>query len=126
MRLAAIKIFNISVIVLAARATLLVHLELSPDMIPGSYELLKIQAPDSVSREHVPPSSLTGEWRTKPAETRSIGDRWLAGQNSALLQIPSAIMPETWNWMLYPSCSDASELVIEWNRRSSLDLRLAG
>ena len=126
MRLAAIKIFNISVIVLAARATLLVHLELSPDMIPGSYELLKIQAPDSVSREHVPPSSLTGEWRTKPAETRSIGDRWLAGQNSALLQIPSAIMPETWNWMLNPSCSDASELVIEWNRRSSLDLRLAG
>jgi RES domain-containing protein len=103
---------------------LLVHLELSPDMMPGSYQLLKIQAPGSVSREHVPLSSLTGEWRIRLAETRSIGDRWLDEQSSALLQIPSAIVPETWNWMLNPSYGDASTITIEGCFPLALDPRL--
>ena len=104
---------------------LLVHLELNPARMPGDYQLLKIQVGDSISREHVLLSSLTGEWRTKLHETRSRGDRWLAEQNSALFQVPSAIMPEAWNWMLNPRHGDASTITIEGIFPLALDPRLA-
>jgi RES domain-containing protein len=103
---------------------LLVHLELSSEGMPGDYRLLKIQAGDGIFREHVLLSSLTGEWRIKLPETRNRGDRWLAEKNSALLQIPSAIVPETWNWMLNPRHGDASNITLEASFPLALDPRL--
>ena len=43
---------------------------------------------------------------------------------TGLTQIPSAIVPETWNWMLNPSYGDASTITIEGSFALALDPRL--
>jgi RES domain-containing protein len=74
-----------------------VHLEADEGDRPDTYQLLKIEADDGIAHESVDPSSMSSGWRNNEAETRSIGDDWLVRGETALLKVPSAITPETWN-----------------------------
>jgi RES domain-containing protein len=56
--------------------------------------------------------------------SRTAGDVWLRSNRSALLEVPSAIVPETSNWLLNPDHADAQQIRIEWNRRFPYDSRL--
>jgi RES domain-containing protein len=69
---------------------------------PDSYKLLKIDVADGLPYEEVFPSSLSNDWKNDETETQAIGDAWLEREETALLRVPSAITPETWNWVLNP------------------------
>src|ERR1700760_2867377 len=94
----------------SALLEVLVHLETDEDQRPDSYQLLKLEAEDGVAFETVEPASLSPEWMANEAETQSVGDEWLAGKRTALLRVPSAITPETWNWVLNPRHADAGRI----------------
>ena len=49
-------------------------------------------------------ASLPGDWQSPTAlpRTRAIGDSWLARGSSAVLEIPSRIVPEEGNYLLDP------------------------
>ncbi len=100
----------------------LVHLELPPDLLPDSYQLLRIGIPDSISQERI--ESLPDGWMDHLPASRSVGDRWLHEERSALLEVPSVIVPETWNWVLNPNHPQAREAEIEWSGRFPFDSRL--
>lgn len=80
----------------------LVHFELAPDEIPDSYQLLEIEftGRKGISRLH--DGSLANEWQEDLAVTRAIGDEWLGSLKSALLRVPSAIVPHSFNYLLNP------------------------
>lgn len=40
--------------------------------------------------------------------TQTIGDKWLFEERSLLLEVPSVLVPETWNVLVNPQRSDAS------------------
>jgi RES domain-containing protein len=51
-------------------------------------------------------------WKQDEALTRGLGDSWLESQASALARVPSAILPETFNYLLNPLHQDAASIKI--------------
>lgn len=102
----------------------LVHLELAPASFPRSYRLLKANAPDSLPQQAVAETDLSKDWIHDAVVTRTIGDEWLASKATALLRVPSAIVPETSNVLLNPEHADAASLLIIWHEEFSWDTRL--
>lgn len=102
----------------------LVHLELTPDSYPAHYSLLKAEAPDEISVRTLGAAELTGDWTRDVILTRTLGDEWLASHSTALLRVPSAIVPETFNVLLNPEHPDAGRLQVLWHEQYPWDARL--
>lgn len=102
----------------------LVHLELNETDLPDGYQLLKVTAPPSVKTESCNPTRLGDKWSANFEITRRVGDEWLRRRSAALLRVPSALMPETWNWILNPAHPQARRVRIAWARRYEWDPRL--
>lgn len=105
----------------------LANLKGNPALFPESYQLMQVEVAASVSRltvEELPGVSLAEGWRASPAETQAIGNTWLTGTGSALLQVPSAPAPESRNWLLNPLHADARGVRMESVQRIAYDKRL--
>jgi RES domain-containing protein len=103
----------------------LVHLELTPGHLPKSYQLLKSEAPDELSITAVTVADLAKtDWTRDQIATRTIGDKWLASNSTAMLRVPSAIVPETFNVLLNPEHADAARVQILWHAEYPWDERL--
>jgi RES domain-containing protein len=100
----------------------LVHLELKPNQLPKSYRLLKAEAPDDLPKMHF--SALTDDWRQNETASRTLGDEWLSRAQAALLEVPSAILPETTNILLNPLHPDAARITVLWHEAYPFDQRL--
>ena len=102
----------------------LVHLEVDPEDIPHTYQLLGVDIPDDVRFETIEADRLARGWQENVALTRSLGDRWLDGQRTALLRVPSAIVPAAVNWLLNPAHADSARARIAEIVRAPFDPRL--
>ena len=101
----------------------LVHLELDETDWPRSYHLMQAEYPVSLSVETLKPTPAK-TWKTSLVATRKLGDEWLRARRSALARVPSAILPETWNFLLNPDHSDAQKVRIVRTIRAEHDPRL--
>ncbi len=102
----------------------LVHLELDPARLPKSYRLLKAEAPDNLSMKTITGANLPRSWIADQIATRTVGDEWLASKTTALLRVPSAIVPETFNVLLNPEHPDAGSVQVLWQEEHPWDARL--
>ena len=102
----------------------LVHLELDPSHLPPDYKLLKAEAADEVSIRHLAKAEIPNNWVEDAVVTRTIGDEWLASGQSALLRVPSAIAPESFNVLLNPMHRDAARVLVVDYRQYPWDRRL--
>ena len=66
-------------------------------------------------------------WRAYPTSnvTRDIGDAWVQEGDSAVLGVPSVIVPEEWNYLLNPAHRDFNRLRIGAPETIAIDPRLA-
>jgi RES domain-containing protein len=95
----------------------------SGDDAPPSFTLLKIVGPDRTVEE-VTPSALPMDWVQKHNLTQARGSEWLASGRSALLRVPSALVPESWNYLLNPLHAEAELFRIDRIYEYPFDLRL--
>jgi RES domain-containing protein len=102
----------------------LVHLELTPARFPKFYQLLKAEAPDNISVATLRPADLGKNWVRDETATQTLGDQWLDGGQAALLRVPSAIVPETFNVLLNPRHRDAAMVRVLWHEQYPWDSRL--
>lgn len=93
-----------------------VHLDLPVDLIPEDYVLLEIDL-DGLAVETV---------AALPEDPRAFGDRWLAERRTPVLEVPSAIVPESANRLLNPAHPEAAGARIVGERRFAFDPRLWG
>lgn len=100
-----------------------VHLELDPSHLPRNYRLMKAEAED-VRAPKLDLTTLGNNWREDLSLTRSRGDEWLKAGESSLLEVPSAILPETVNFLLNPLHDDAKRIRAIWHERYPYDTRL--
>lgn len=107
-----------------ALVEVLVHLELDPAHLPKSYKLLKAEAPDEILVGTVGKTDLPDDWTNNLLATRTLGDKWLRSRATALLRVPSAIVPETFNLLLNPRHPDAGRLRVVSHRDYPWDKRL--
>ncbi|MDO8412929.1 MAG: RES family NAD+ phosphorylase [Gallionellaceae bacterium] len=109
----------------SALLEVLVHLELDDvDHLPDSYQLLRIAVPDSLPIAEVEEENIDPDWRKFLDMTRAIGDKWLRESNSALLAVPSAIVPHTKNYLINPAHRDTKKIKINSHGSFPFDFRL--
>jgi RES domain-containing protein len=105
----------------SALLEMLVHLD--RDLIPSTYQLLRLSIPDDIAIEVIA-SELSVDWRIKIMRSREIGDRWLDRSISALLQVPSAISERGNNYLLNPAHPDAPKITVVEVIKAPFDSRL--
>jgi hypothetical protein len=103
----------------------LVHLEIDVDDVPDSYQLVTVEVPDEITTDSIDIGALPGAWQQDLELTRALGDRWLADGLTALLRVPSAIIPHASNWLLNPIHADRVKLAISEVKRIAFDPRLS-
>lgn len=101
----------------------LVNLELDAARLPGNYTMLKVEAPDDAQMKRIELASLPENWSQDLTISRNLGDEWLAGRASALLEVPSAILPDTSNVLLNPHHADAGRIRVVSHRPYPYDRR---
>ena len=106
-----------------ASALLEVCVHTSANDVPPEFTLLRIEGPD-VKIPAIKSDGLPQDWRTHQETTRDLGTSWLRKNRSALLQIPSAIVPETANFLFNPLYADAARFRISETFLYPFDVRL--
>jgi len=101
---------------------MLVHMD--RDLIPATYGLLRVVVSDTVAMDRIGDDALASDWRTRPALTRQIGDQWLDKSSTALLQVPSVIIPIGKNFLLNPAHPEAAKFTIAEFIKAPFDPRL--
>jgi RES domain-containing protein len=96
--------------------------------LPFNRYLVRIDIPDAVwdTRRLLDP--LPGGWDAIPSglSGRAAGDAWSAARVSALLQVPSVIVPDEYNVLINPQHPDAAAIVATTLKRWIYDPRLIG
>lgn len=72
-----------------------------------SYVYFRLEIPDDII-EAVELSSLPSDWRSVPAKdsTKDFGTKWVKEGHSAVLRVPSAVVPIEYNFVLNPHHPD--------------------
>lgn len=103
----------------------LVHLDLSPDLLPDDYLLLAIDIPDDIEIKRLNPDELPFDWTSPDGSTaRAVGEKWLDDGKSAVMVVPSVIVAEENNVLINPRHSDAARISENSSRRFEFDFRL--
>jgi RES domain-containing protein len=78
------------------------NLDLPFALLPDDYVLMRLEAA-AMHPEHIP---------SLPPNPRDFGNAWLTSRRSALLQVPSVVVPQASNMLINPLHPDAAHLSI--------------
>jgi RES domain-containing protein len=113
----------------SALLEVMVHLEIDFEDLPTTYQLLEIDVPDDVAHETI---SLTDVekfsqgWKDDPKITRGLLLPWFEEKRTAVVAVPSAIIPVGTNYLINPRHPEASRLTVVHAARYPHDMRLFG
>ena len=89
--------------------------------LPGNYRLLEIAMPDGTAIDVAEPKA---KWQDDLSITRRSGDSWLIERKSAVLKVPSALLPHTYNYLINPLHADARKFRVLSAQDYPFDRRL--
>ena len=103
---------------------LLVHFN-APDILTQNYVIIPIEFEDTLLKAQQI-RDLPNDWQASPAPvtTQQIGNQWVSSASSAVLQVPSAIVPEEVNYLINPLHPDFGKIIVGRPERLHLDPRL--
>ncbi len=109
-----------------AALELLVHCD--PALLPDDLVAIAIEIPDGLARRRIEIAELPRSWRRHPApeSLARMGDLWAKEMPSAVLSVPSAVVPGERNVLLNPQHPDFGRIRVGRLERFALDARLAG
>lgn len=102
-----------------------VHLDLSEDL-PNDRYYVEIEIPDEIDIQEVAVEDLPDDWSSKPPTltTQTIGDDFVNYNDSAILKVPSSIVPQEFNYLINPNHPDSSKIKILSVSKMIFDSRL--
>ena len=109
-----------------AMAEVAVHLSLG--LLPKDYEMVELEIPDDVSLRSLAPANLPVGWNSFPhlLQTQRIGDEFVAAAENCVLQVPSAVVPGDFNYLLNPAHPDFERIQIKSRVDFPFDSRFFG
>lgn len=97
-----------------AMIEVLAHMNLSIDSIPITLRLISIDVAKRAKRS--PSPELPDGWQANQPATRRVGNQWLDSGDALLLPVPSAILPESRNYLINPQHPQAARGLVETDR----------
>ena len=96
------------------------------DHVPPDLVAIEVEVPDDLKAAEIPAAALPRDWRSIPAPRRlqQLGARWLRENGSAVLRVPSAVIPSERNYLLNPLHADARRFAVVSLTAFELDPRL--
>ena len=79
---------------------------------PDTFQLLRIEIEEPFSVLRLEASDLPGNWRDQVHLTQAVGDAWIEGRQSLLLEVPSALAPYSQNVLINSSHPEAARCKI--------------
>ena len=85
-----------------------------------------VKIPDNLPIKQVDENLLPHNWRdtSPPFVLASIGDKWLTAKTTAVLKVPSAIIPQEYNYLINPLHPDFERISIYPPQSFTLDRNL--
>ncbi len=108
-----------------AALELLVHVD--RDLLPSDLVQIEFDLPDDLPMERIEGGSLPSNWRRYPAPAalQRIGAGWIEAGKTAVLRVPSAVIPDEDNFLLNPAHPAINKRITPIGRRAFvLDPRL--
>lgn len=102
-----------------------VHL---PKPLPAAMEYVSFVIDFGTARvARIPLSSLPADWDSEPVapSTQRIGDSWVTRGRTAILAVPSALIPSETNYILNPKHRDFAKIRISKPQRFAFAPRVA-
>jgi RES domain-containing protein len=109
-----------------AFAEIAIHLPIG--IVPGNYFLVAIDIPDQMTVVKYNVLDLPSDWRSNPHSntTQQIGDKFILEANSLVLQVPSAVVPGDYNFLMNPKHSEIRKVQIINVESFEFDSRFIG
>jgi RES domain-containing protein len=87
---------------------------------------IRVGVPIEVKIEYLEVAQLPPDWRSIPAPAvlATMGDRWFRLGSTAILAVPSVVIPIEYNYLINPSHPDFIKLMVESPQAFELDPRL--
>ena len=111
----------------SALLEVMVHLEIDFEDLPDTFQLLEIDVPHSIAIERIDVADLervSQDWKEDPKITRGILTPWFDDARTAVVGVPSAIMPFSTNFLISPRHADAANISVIRAARYPHDRRL--
>ncbi len=110
----------------ASRALALLEMLVQDEPLRAAYLIIPATIPDTVRIEQVMIKSLPHNWiiAAQGETLPTIGRTWITRGKSAVLAVPSAVMPAETNYLLNPLHPDFDHIQIGQAQRLQTDLRL--
>ena len=113
----------------AALAVVETLVRIDPGNLPSHYQLLTIDVPNDIAVEELTDVELAdriADWRHTPEGTRAATRGWFGERRTALLRVPSAIVPDAFNYLLNPLHPEAARIAVVARQTVQFDARLFG
>jgi RES domain-containing protein len=90
-----------------------------------AYRMIPAEFPENLV-QMIPEGELPEEWNAVPAgrASKDFGDAWFIEHRSAVLRVPSVVIPEESNYLINPNHPDFGKIEIGAPRPLRLDPRL--
>ena len=111
----------------AALAALETLVHTDSDLLPRtSYVAIPADLPEDLPLQELTLADLPTDWQTTPAPPtlRALGMQWLFAGQTAVLAVPSVIVPFEWNYLLNPLHPDFLRIQIGSPQSYRFDSRL--
>ena len=108
-----------------ALAVLEVLVHLSPAIFPGDFCIAEFEVPDT-NILNLDVSELPESWQdaSAPVGLKQLGDSFLKQQQYLLMKVPSAIVPQEFNYLINPLHPEASKIKLIKQQPFNFDERL--
>jgi RES domain-containing protein len=91
-----------------------------------TYMLVTVFIPENISIEILEEKDLPTNWDALDVQhvTQKIGDKFLQEQKAAMLQVPSVLIPEEYNYVINPVHPSMKEVKVIYKRKIEFNDRL--
>ena len=109
-----------------SRSLALLEMMVQDAPLRARYLLVPAQLPDTVSMTHINAADLPTDWRQLDQRDalQRLGRDWLAQGLSAVLAVPSAVLPAERSYLLNPRHPDFAQIVLGQPEVLDTDMRL--
>lgn len=96
--------------------------------LPPNFVCFGVEIPEDLGIREIQTHELPAEWRRQPPppELRDIGTQWAESGGTAVLRVPSAIVPGEHNFLLNPRHQDFGRIMFGESEPFTFDERLTG